>query len=83
MSKTYLSNFFEEKQIEYSVFEITDSNGLVHFIDSDYVIHLIFVAPVTEQRVICQTLRKLDFYNKPIIDYLKYLAEVLVKKFNS
>ena len=82
MSKTYLSNFFQEKQINYTMFEITDTNGLTHFIDTDFVIEAIHNAPLNEQQVISQTLRKLDFYNQSIVEYLRFLAEVLVKKYN-
>lgn len=81
MSKTYLLNFFEEKQINYTMFEIIDVNGLSHFIDTDFVIEAIHNAPVKEQQVISQTLRKLDFYNQPINDYLKHLATALVKQY--
>ena len=81
MSKTYLTNFFEEKAINYQLFEITDANGLTHFIDTEFVIDAIFNTTSTEQQIIGNTLRKLDFYNQPINDYLKHLANVLVKKF--
>ena len=64
------------------MFEITDTNGLTHFIDTDFVIEAIHNAPLNEQQVISQTLRKLDFYNKSIVEYLRFLAEILVKKFD-
>ncbi len=82
MSKTYLTNFFEEKQINYQLFEIKDANGLTHLIDTEFVIEAIFNASMNEQQVISHTLRKLDFYNQPITDYLKHLATALVQKFN-
>jgi hypothetical protein len=82
MSKSYLSNFFQEKKITYTLFEITDTNGLSHIIDTEFVIEAIFNAPLKEQQVICQTLKRLDFYNQSITDYLKFLAEVLVKNYN-
>lgn len=81
-TKQYLSNFFNEKQISYQLFEITDSEGMVHMIDTDCVIEAIFNTSLNEQQVISQTLRKLDFYNKPIHDYLKYLATALVNRYN-
>ncbi|MDP2386448.1 MAG: hypothetical protein Q8M29_08750 [Bacteroidota bacterium] len=83
MSKQFLHNFFEEKNTPYQLFEILDTDGLTHFIDTDFVIQAIFKAPINEQQVISQTIRKLDFYNQPITDYLKFLAEVLIKKFNN
>lgn len=83
MSKTYLSNFFQEKQIPYQLFEITDSEGLTHFIDTVVVTEAIFNASAREQQLISQTLRKLDFYNQPISDYLKFLATALVKQYET
>lgn len=83
MSKTYLSNFFLEKEIPYQLFEITDSEGLTHFIDTEVVTEAIFNASSREQQVITQTLRKLDFHNQPIGEYLKFLATVLVSQFNN
>jgi len=83
MSKTYLTNFFEEKQINYTMFEVLDQNNLTHFIDTDFVITAILNAPLKEQLVISQTLRKIDYYNKSVVDYLRFLAEILVKKFET
>ena len=80
MSKTYLTTFFAEKTINYQLFEITDTNGLTHFIDTEFVIEAILSTTSTEQQVIGNTLRKLDFFNQSINDYLKFLANALVKK---
>lgn len=80
-SKTYLEAFFSEKNLPYQLFEIVDGNGCTHFIDTDFVITAIHSAPINEQQVISLTIRKLDFYNQSIIDYLKFLAEVLVKRY--
>ncbi|MEO6305457.1 MAG: hypothetical protein ABIP51_20005 [Bacteroidia bacterium] len=83
MSKTYLTTFFSEKNINYQLFEIVDANNLTHFIDTEFVIEAILNTSSIEQQVISSTLRKLDFYNQPINDYLKHLAKALVKKFNN
>lgn len=82
MNTKYLNNFFTEKNIPYEMFEIQDSEGLTHFIDTDYVIEAILSTSTKEQQVISQTLRKLDFFNRPIGDYLKYLASALVSRYN-
>lgn len=81
-TKTYLSNFFEEKEIQHQTFEITDDNGLLHIIDTETVIEAIMNSSVKERFIISDTLRKLDYYNQSINEYLKFLAEALVKKFN-
>ncbi len=83
MSKTYLTTFFAEKTINYQLFEITDTNGSTHLIDTEFVIEAILSTTSTEQQVIGNTLRKLDFFNQSINDYLKFLANALVKKFEN
>ena len=65
------------------MFEIIDSNGYTHVIDTDCVVHAIFNSSLKEQQIISLTLRKLDYFNQPIGDYLKFLATALVKKFES
>lgn len=80
-NKTYLETFFSEKNLPYQLFEIVDGNGCSHFIDTDFVITAIHKAPINEQQAISLTIRKLDFYNQSITDYLKFLAGVLVKRY--
>jgi hypothetical protein len=82
MSKGYLQAFFEEKKISYQLFEIKDANGYVHLIDTNFVIDAIFNSTIKEQQIISLTLRKLDYFNQPITDYLKFLATALVKDLN-
>lgn len=76
----YLNQFFSEKTINYQLFEIVDQCGMTHFIDTEFVIESILTTSSTEQQTISKVLHKLDFYNQSINDYLKFLAEVLVKK---
>ena len=80
-AKTYLTNFFEEKEISYQQFEITDENGLLHIIDTEIVIEAIMNCSIKEQFLISDTLRKIDFHNGNVVEYLKFLAEALVQKF--
>lgn len=82
MTKTYLQNFFNEKKINYQLFEITDQEGLTHFIDTNVVIEAILNASVKEQLTISNTLRRIDFVNGDVNDYLRFLAGCLVKQFN-
>jgi hypothetical protein len=81
-TRTYLSAFFSEKAIPYQVFEIADANGLTHHLDTDVVVEAILNASIREQMVISATLRKLDYHNQSIQDYLFFLAQALVKKFD-
>jgi hypothetical protein len=82
MSKKFLHTFFQEKNIPYQLFEIADTDGLTHLISTDYVIEAILNTSANEQQAISQTLRKLDFFNQPIGDYLKHLATALVTRYN-
>ena len=76
----YLKLFFAEKIINYQQFEI-ECNGTVHFIDTDFVVDAILNTTSTEQEAIASVLRKLDFFNQPIVPFLRHLAQALVKKF--
>jgi len=75
---TYLQRFFEEKEIPSENWEIYDNTGGVHFIGSEFVIELIKKAPRSEKREIENGLRKLDFFNSPILPYLEFLAQQYV-----
>lgn len=81
MDSKYLKNFFEEKVIEYEMFEIKGEDGFTHFICTDAVIQTILHTTTKEQAVIASTLRKLDFNNYSVKAYLKFLASCLVKSF--
>jgi nicotinic acid phosphoribosyltransferase len=81
MSTTdYLNNFFDEKQITYEMFEIVDKSGILHIIDTDYVIETIKVCRQSEQNKIALVLRKIDFKNGSVNHFLKYLAIGIVNK---
>ncbi len=82
VANSYLTNFFNEKNITYQLFEIADSEGYVHLIDTEYVITCIMSTGSKEQQVITQTLRKLDYFNQPVTDYLRHLANALVVRYN-
>jgi hypothetical protein len=75
---TYLERFFEEKEIRIEHWEI-EVNGMTNFIDTEFVIELIFGAPDHEKEQIANTLRKIDFANGNVNHFLKFLAEAYVK----
>lgn len=77
-NEKYLTDFFNEKEISYQNWVLTDKNGTTHFIDSDAVIEGIRNAPNSEQTEIVNILRKLDFYNNPIEPFLKHLGQAMV-----
>ena len=80
MTKTqkYFELFFEEKEINYEMYEI-EHEGEMHLIDTDFVIECIKEAPAREQEQIANTLRKIDFANGNVNHFLKFLAEAFVK----
>lgn len=74
-----LNKFFEEKEIPYTTWEI-EHNGETHFIDSDVVIEAIIASQGSEKHKIAGTLFALDFKNASIVDYLRFLAECMIKQ---
>lgn len=77
----YLKTFLSEKVIPYQVFEI-ESNGQTHFVSTDVVKESILNTGMGQQIAIANALRKIDYYNASVTDYFKFLAKVLVKKFD-
>lgn len=76
-----LHDFFNEKDIPYEMWYI-EHKGLTHVIDSDYVIRKILETKGIERHKICLMLFSLDFKNASILDYLKHLAESMIKEFH-
>ena len=74
----YFERFFEEKEIPFGSWEFV-IDGTWNYIDSEVVIEAIMSAPENEQKKIRGTLVKLDFVNAPILPYLKFLAECMIK----
>ena len=75
---TYLDTFFEEKQLPSELFKLTDTLGTLHIMDTEAIIEIIKSAPEREQKVIADTLRKIDFVNGDVMKYLKFLAQAFV-----
>lgn len=74
-----LRTFFKEKEIPYTEWKI-EHNGINHFIDSEVVIEAILTTKGIERKRIALTLSILDFKNASILDYLKTIAESLIRK---
>lgn len=77
-TKKYLKLFFAEKDLAFESWEI-EHNGMMHFIDTDVVIEAIHNAPASEQEQVANTLRKIDFVNGNVNNFLKFLAEAFIK----
>lgn len=76
----FLKTFFAEKQLPEVNWELVDKNGTTHWISNLVVIEHIFQAPKAEQQAIGDMVRKLDFHNADVNDYLKYLAGALINR---
>lgn len=73
-----LETFFEEKEIKFTSWEI-EHNQVTHYIDSECVITAILATQGKERETIAKTISLLDFKNAPIENYLKFMAEALIK----
>ncbi len=80
-TKTYLTNFFEEKEIPFQSFKIQDKTNTDHFLDTDVVIESILNTNEVEQKQIANVLRRIDFKNGNVNHFLKYLAHGLVQQY--
>ncbi len=74
----YLRTFFEEKQLPFASWDLVDDEGVTHFINSDVVLEHIDMAHGDEQKRIGDVIRKIDFNNGDVNDYLKHLAGALI-----
>jgi hypothetical protein len=74
----YLKTFFEEKNLPEVEWELKDRSGQTHWISNEVVIEHILIAPEHEKKGLADMIRKLDFKNANINDYLKHLAGALI-----
>ena len=79
-AETYLKTFFEEKDLPFVEWELTDNNGTTHIISNEVVIEAILTCSPNEQAQISLVLHRLDFQNQNINDYLKHLAGALINR---
>jgi hypothetical protein len=74
----YLKTFFEEKQLPEVEWELTANDGTAHFIGSTVVIEHMATASAAEQNKIADVIRRIDFVNGDVNDFLKHLAGALI-----
>ena len=74
----YLKTFFEEKQLPDVSWELTANDGTAHFIGSAVVIEHMATASAAEQNKIADVIRRIDFVNGDVNDFLKHLAGALI-----
>jgi len=78
-TQQWLKTFFEEKDLPFAQWDIEGSDGGFNIISNEVVIEAIHGAPLQEQKSIQSVLRKLDFANADVNDFLKHLAKGLVE----
>jgi hypothetical protein len=78
-TQQWFKTFFEEKNLPFAQWEIETSDGDVHLISNEVVIEAIHQAPLSEQKQIQGVIRRLDFANADVNDFLKHLARGLIE----
>lgn len=73
----YLDTFFKEKDLPEVHWELEGPSG-TNFISSTVVIEHMAIAPAEEQKAIGDVIRRIDFNDGDVNDYLKHLAQALV-----
>lgn len=74
----YLKTFFKEKQLPSVTWDLVDNEGVAHIISSDVVLEAMEQAPVSELHAIENVIRKIDFNDGDVNDFLKHLAGALI-----
>jgi hypothetical protein len=73
----YFERFFDEKEIDYRLWEIEGARD-VHLIDSDFVVELIKGTNGQEAETIERQLTVIDFQNGDVLRYLEHLARAYI-----
>lgn len=71
----YFKTFFEEKNLENKIYEVTAPNGTVNFIETNAVIERIKLTKGLEAEKIEEILTAIDFKNGDVHHFLKHLAQ--------
>lgn len=79
---SYFDRFFDEKDIPYRIFDVTDSQGVPHVIPQEVVIEAIKGTRGSEKAKIESTLRMIDYKNGDVNHYLAHLAKGLAENYS-
>jgi hypothetical protein len=74
----YFKRFFEEKGLREVHWDLTAQDGTPHSIGNEVVLEFINKAPPREQEGIEKMIRRINFANGDVNDYLKHLAGALI-----
>ncbi len=81
-ARSYLRRFFEEKDLAEKTFEITNTAGTFHAIPNAVVVEHIALTSGNEKAKIESILRRIDFANGDINDFLAHLAGAIAEQSN-
>jgi hypothetical protein len=73
----FLKTFFEEKNLVNASWEVDGKSGMPNHFTTEVLIEQILTAPAHEQKGIEAVIRKIDFYNGNVLDYLKHLSKAI------
>ena len=74
----YLERFFAEKEIGSKILEVEGENGM-NFMPVEVVIERIMAAPDNEKEKIADKLRRIDFHDGNVMDFLEHLAKAIAQ----
>lgn len=74
----YLKTFFEEKDLPEVSWELEADDGTTHFISNTVVLEAMEATPDFELQAIEYMIRRIDFENGNVNDFLKHLAGALI-----
>ena len=78
--RNYLNTLLEEKGIDQEfILEVTNENG-VNFMPVAIVVDFLSTAVPYVQEMSKQKLVEIDFHNGDVLDFFKYIAEILVNQ---
>lgn len=82
--QNYFKTFFEEKNLEYKEWELTDNNGNNHLINSDVIKEFITEGEAINTHDL-ETLKnkivEIDFVNGDVNLFLRYIAQFIINNF--
>jgi len=78
---TFFNRFFDEKNLENRIYEVTAPQGTMNFIETDMVIAKIKTTQGEEAQKIETVLRTIDFRNGNVHHFLNHIAQAMAVDF--
>jgi len=78
---SYFNVFFNEKGLASKDYKVKDSQGVMHFIPAEVVLESLAQTRGGEKAQAEDILRKIDFHNGDVHDFLQYLAKALAEQY--